>query len=666
MATLSWISRRPLLAVACIFACANSYAQTSVLNQVNTVAAATQAVPVQETFTVSATGSYTVTLTDLGALLTPSAPLASVALAITNGSAIVGTPLTAPGTAQFNATAGVNYTIQVVGLPGTVAGSGPIGIQVTGSGSSPAAAFSDTLALPSTSTATSSVGVLNSSFTVTTSGNYQVTLSDLQLPQALTTLTMAIAVPGGALVTNSTLATTPGSPTVTATVALQSGVTYDIFAGGQGSTTTNAGLYGVSVTPLGGGTPVYGNTIPVGAVTSVSSSALTAGNYTFSIADLAYPAALASLGAAVTLNGQAVAELTASGNQPFTATAGTYQVFAFGLTSGSTQGSYAVTLAPTGGAPVVSVARAVTAPGGPAYAYSYDATVDGESYTLSVTDFAFPAPFTTLSVEAVQNGAILGSALTAAALHESISPVTGTVTLLVFAQGGLGGSLLDLNLANSGGTLVLDETQGVGASFTTTPVAIPSTGAYQFTLLDLSWPAQFTTLAGIVTQGGSNIGQIVGGGAINSTQLNEGTYYLSILATPAATGNQAGTYALSVNSAPPAPGVTFAASASSVASGGTVNLTWTTTGATSCVGSGGSWTATFAGALATTDSVASPALTSTQTFTLTCSGAGGTTAKSVTVSVTAASGSHGGGGGSLDLWTLLGLVGGLSLRRSRV
>ncbi len=127
--------------------------------------------------------------------------------------------------------------------------------------------FSDTIALPSTAGA-ANVGTLNGSFTVTTAGNYQVTLSDFQLPQALIGLTLAIATEGGGLVPNSTLSTATGTPTASASVALQPGVTYRIFAGGQADTSVNAGLYGVSVSP-GSGAPVYSNAVAVGTMTSV-------------------------------------------------------------------------------------------------------------------------------------------------------------------------------------------------------------------------------------------------------------------------------------------------------------------------------------------------------------------------------------------------------------
>ncbi len=104
------------------------------------------------------------------------------------------------------------------------------------------------------------------------------------------------------------------------------------------------------------------------------------------------------------------------------------------------------------------------------------------------------------------------------------------------------------------------------------------------------------------------------------------------------------------------PTVTLAASPTSITSGGTSTLTWTSANATSCTASGSS---AFTGAKATSGSE-SVNPTSTTTYTLICTGAGGSASSSATVTVTAASGSSAtsstGGGGSLGWLSLLGLV----------
>lgn len=386
---MSWTNGARALAAACMFVCINSFAQTSqpLVNVVHTVAAVTQAVPVEETLNITTAGTYQVTLTDLGAQLSPSAALASAQLAITSGNTVVGKFTATTGSTSWNTTFSAQpgtYGIHVVGAPATttnpdgsivtVTGSGSIGVQVTNTaGGAQVASFSGILAFPSVGTP-NNVGILNDSFTVTTTGSYQVTLTDMQLPTALTTLTLAIVVQGGSLVTDPAFGTTTGTPTATTTVALQSGVTYQIFAGGQAAGAVNAGLYGVNVSPAGGGgPPVYSHTIPVGAVTSVGTPALTAAGYTLTFTDLAFPTALSQGAAAVTLNGQSVAQLTATGtSSQFTATAVPYQVFALGLPASGSQGSYTLSVQPVAGTPVLNIARAVSDPTTGVYAYSFD------------------------------------------------------------------------------------------------------------------------------------------------------------------------------------------------------------------------------------------------------------------------------------------------------
>jgi tetratricopeptide (TPR) repeat protein len=676
METDSWISRMPLFAATCLLACTSSLAQTTpaqppLLNEVHTVAAAGQATPVEETFTLNAAGNYKVTLVDLGAQLTPSAPLASVKLAITSGSTIVGTPLTAAGSAQFSASAAGNYIIHVVGTPGTGTGSGPIGIQITNAADgSQVASFSDTLAVPASNT--SNATVLDDSFTVSSAGTYVVTLSDLQLPQALSTLTMAIAVSGGSLVAGTPLSTAPGTATVTATVSLQPNVTYRIFGAGQQSTTgiLNAGLYGVSVIPTGGGAAVYANTVPVGAVTSLGSWSLTAGTYNFSLTDLGYPVALAQVGAVITTQGQssASAQLTAAGNHSFTATSATYQVFAFGVAASSGQGSYVASLQPqpATGTAVFNIARAVTASGSGAYAYSFDtSTVGGETYELDLADFAYPTQFTSLSVAAVQNGALLAPALTLSGSgvsksgSQNFTPTTGPVSLLVFAQpaASAGAGLFGVNLiANGAGSSTFQTTQSVGQLFAVRKATVTTGGSYQVTVADVGFPAAFKNLAVLVTRGTTLIGSIYSAGSFTFSATG-GDYYVNFLAQPTGT-DQAGTYSISLGTAPPPtpPSITLQATPTSVASGGTVTLAWSTQNATTCTGSGG-----WSGSEPTSGTATSAALTATTTFTLTCTGPGGSAAQSQTITIAAPS-SHGGGGGAIGVGMLAGLFGVLTLR----
>ena len=105
-----------------------------------------------------------------------------------------------------------------------------------------------------------------------------------------------------------------------------------------------------------------------------------------------------------------------------------------------------------------------------------------------------------------------------------------------------------------------------------------------------------------------------------------------------------------------APAVpTLSLGSTSIVTGGSTTITWSSANTTGCTASG-SWT----GALASNGTqTVNPAAVGTDTYTLLCSNvAGSSPATSVTLSVTAAAppSSGGGGGGSLGLATLLGLL----------
>ena len=610
-------------------------AQT-LLNQVHTIAAATTAVPVEETFDVTAAGTYAVTLTDLGATLNPPAPLAAVKMAVTNSSgSLVGTVLVGAGTLTLSSLVAGSYQLHIVGMPGNTPGSGPIGIAVNGPGMTQVAAFQDTLTLPSQALPDGE-GVLDSSFSVSSSGNYTVTLTDMLLPQALPTLTLLLVPQGGA-----PLATLPvaGTGAMQTTVALSAGVTYDIFAVGAAGAPANAGLYGAVVTDSGGKV-IFGRAVAVGGTIHLGSAALAAGSAALTLTDLKYPAALTQLAAVATLSGQAAASLSTGGQQSFTAASNTYEVFAYaGAAAAPGAGSYAVQVT-QGGLTPLGVARAVVAPGSAESVYAFDGTIPSAgSYTVTLADFQFPAALGSLSIGVAQAGAMLGTLSSPGG--SNVSAAAGPISVFVFAQAPAAGGLFGIGLAPAtGGTPVLETTQAVGTLFSSQQIAISSSGTYAVTATDLGFPASFASYDTIVTQGTTAVGSIFGGGTFNFA-ATPGSYFINFIAQPTG-ADLAGTYALTLAVAPPAPTVSLSVDHPQVASGNSVDLIWSSTNATSCTASGG-----WSGNEPTSGTATSSPLTVSTTFTLTCTGPGGNSAQSVTVTVTAASGG-GGGGGAAD------------------
>jgi len=628
-------------------------AQAPLPAQAHTIAAPTTGVPIEHTFTIGAAGTYQVTLTDLGASLTPPAPLASVKLVVTSGNSIVGTPLVGAGTLTLSSIAAGNYELHVVGMPGTGLGSGPVGVVISGNGITPIP-FQDNIALPNQALPNGEA-VLDDTFKVPASASYTVSLNDLQLPQSLTTLTLLVIAQGSA----TPVLILPSGGNYQAPVSLTAGVTYDIFAVGQPNASANAGLYSAVVT-AGGGAVVYGRAVPVGGTMHLGSPGLAPGSYTLKIGDLAYPAALTQLGAALLLNGVAQAQLAAAGTTTFTAVTGTYEAYAAATAAAAAPGagSYALEVLPQGGgAPAFAVARGVTAAGSAVSAFSFDTTIAAAGMeTATLTDFQFPAALTSVSLAAAQGGALLGAPISSAGAL-NINAAVGPLSLVAFAQAanGSAGGLFGIDVSPAGGgTAVYDVTQAVGALFTTVQVAIPGAGAYAVTATDLAFPSTFANYDTIVTHGTAQVGSIFGGGTFNFT-ATPGTYFVNFIAQTMGP-DQAGTYALEVAAAPAAPVVSLSVDHPTVTSGGTVDLIWSSQNATSCTASGG-----WSGAQALSGTATSESLTANTTFTLTCSGAGGMTAESVSVTVTPVGG--GGGGGALGALMLAALAGLLAARQ---
>jgi hypothetical protein len=650
------------LAALSILLCNNALALLPPYSEVHTISAPGQAVPLEFTLNIGATGTYQITLTDLGAAMTPAAPLQSVKLAITLGSTIVGTPLSAPGSSSFNATSGSTYVIHLIGTLGPTPGSGPVGITITDASHNVVDTFSGTLA-PPPGTVAQNTGVLQGNFTVTGCPNpspcYQVTLADLSADLSqpmLTTLILAITVQGGALVPGGTLSAAGSS-----TVYLAAG-TYDIFAIGQAGNTPPSGLFGVSVNPVAGGNGLFNGVAPVGVVVPVATQPLKPDTYTFSLADVGYPSPLAQVAAVITLDGQSVASLLGPGSMPFAASANTYEVYAFGMPSNAGAGnlagtgSYAVTLQGSKGPPALGVARAVAAPGAALLPYSFDGNLKtGGSYTLTAADFSFPAALQTIDVAAVQNGKPVGNPLTAAG-SENVAPVAGPISFVAFVEPGTPGSLFGISLAAAAdGATAFEATQGASTMselFSVRQVSITAAGTYGVTVNDVGFPAPLANLAVIVTQGTSHLGSIFTAGSFTFA-ATPGNYFVNFIAQPGGT-DEAGTYALTVALAPV---VKLQSSVTAVAAGQTVQLTWSSENSTACNASDG-----WSGSQNLSGSATTAAINQTTKFTLTCSGEGGSTAQSVTVTVNAPSMSSGGGGGALGAETLLLLTGLLLLR----
>jgi hypothetical protein len=604
-------------------------------------------------FTATAAEALTVTLTDFQ----QPAAFSTLQIAVTLGDTLVGSAnvdaTTHTATIAIPAATG-NYVLHVVGTPDAAQTVGSFGACVTRNADPTprtcvaADSFSGNIQTPSTASTPPSTG-LNTNFTSTVAGTYTVTITDDVFPVALQSVS-------GGITSGSTPVNSTGFNFGANQVDLAAGGTYTLLLGALADANVQAGLYSVHITDPTG-TSVFDRTLAVGTLsTSTIVNNPAAQTLNLTLTDLMYPAPFSNLAVAVTSGSTLLANLTTAGSLPaVVAPAGNLQIWQYTVASG-TPGVYSLTLANAAGTSNLFSATKVVNPSAAtpsdSYAFVVNLTSAG-TYNLVVSDFQFPSALAAAPVATVaQNGAVLTQT------NGAFTATAGYVVVLVTATPPASGSgIFGVTVATTGTTpqLLLDQTQSVGATFTAQPVAVTTAGSYDVTLADLGFPANFQSLAVVVSQGGQVLGKIFGGGTFSFTGT-PGSYLLTFVDSPSPTAATAivtagyGLYSIHVASS--APTITFTSSVATVAANGSVTLTWTTENATACTASGSTaWSGTEA-----TSGSATVAIPATVALTLTCTGTGGSASKSVNITATPAASTGHSGGGALDPALLAGLA----------
>jgi hypothetical protein len=611
--------------------------------------------PAPHTFTVMTAGSYTVTLTDLGV----PAVLSSLQLDVASSTASA-VAFSAAGSRTVTLQPGT-YTAQALAVAASGSYGGSFSVQVVPQGGGTALlSFEDAVGLPPAATPTGQ-STLQTQFTIAQAGSYQLTLTDDVFPAPLSSLQL-IAIPNGVANPMPVFLLTAAGP---ATSAMLDAGTYDLIVVAQANSSTPAGLYSVLISGGPGNATALATTQPVGQLTAATTIAVPrAETVSLLVTDLATPKTLASLQGAVAQGATVLTQFTNPGPTTVTAAAGNAQLLIWAQPDVSAgQGSYGV-YAYDSASTLVDVAEPVLDATHVGYAFSTRLASAG-GYQLNLNDFSLPQAFGALSAVVAQKAAILTTAGGAAgsASAATLSAQAGTVNIVVFPVLAASGdnALFGVSLVTQpAGAIEFQATQGVGASFSSQTVQIPSVGPYVADLVDLGFPASLASLSLIVTSGQSVASEVTGAGKGAFTVTTPGTYVLNVLAQVGSAVNY-GSYGLDL-AAGVAPAVTLTSSASSVSSGQSVTLTWNATNASSCTASAAPSDSAWSGTLATSGSQSSGALTAATTFSLSCVGDGVTTTATASVSISASSGSHGGGGG-LTISTLLALFGALMLRR---
>lgn len=615
--------------------------------------AAAQLPPTYE-FTLSAAGTYVVTLSDVEE---PGAPvrLQSLEALVTRDLQEVAKlqieyPASSadpdPATQTFAGTPGT-YRVHVLGtIPsGETGGLFSLSVAPSAGGT---AVFEAADAIAADSGPETGQSELQTTFTIADTGTYQLALVDRAFPAALAsidTILLRQTASGSVEVRRG-----PGAFDVTT-----SGDTYELIVIAT-SGASEAGLYSVSVIGGPANAVVYRSDNAVGQLPpSTAVDIATAGTYSLTLADLEFPEALSSFSAAVTQNGVFLGSLSGPGPYNFTLDQGTAQLFL--LASSSTTGAMSVRLAQ--GSEVayadVHITDASSDPTTPIiYSFTPSQAVAAGNYTLTISDFGFPSALTSIDTAVIQETTV--AHLADAAAVDTVALQAGRVRVLVAvtpppAAGTTpGNGMFSVALATQAGNAVFEGTQGVGGLFDTRQVNLPAAGRYDVSLKDFEFPERLRTSWLAISRGTTLVGQIIGSSSIQNLELEAGTLVLSFLGQPAENASY-GAFGLKVAESAPAPVVTFSASSASVASGQTVTLQWSATDATSCTASGG-WT----GTKTVSGTQVTDALTANTTYEIECTGPGGQDDASVAVAINAPSAGGGGGGGQVDPLLLIYLL----------
>jgi len=622
--------------------------------------AAAQLPPSYE-FTLTAAGNYSVTLRDLAA----PAALQSLRAIVTRDLEVVaelevtypttqGAPLVA-ATDTFAGTPGL-YRVHVLGSIASGTAGGTFGISVAPAAGG-GAVFEAADAIAANEGPGANQSVLQTTFSTTTAGTYQLVLADHQFPAALASTDVLL------------LRRTATTPTIVLTAAgsfnANSGDTYELIIIATADANL-AGLYSVSVNGGAPATTAYRSDNAVGQLPPATPVTIaSSGSYALTVTDLAFPEPLSAIAVGVTQNGAFIGSRSAAGSSTFTLAQGTAELFV--LPTASSIGAAAVTLAQ--GALVsyadVHLADAsadVTTPA--IYSFVPSQPVTAGSYTLTTADFRFPSQMASIETAVVQGATVIHQ--TDDVGSETVALQAGAVRVLVAAtpppaSGAMpGNGMFALTLATQpGNALVFESTQGVGGLFTSRAIDLPAAGRYDVSLQDFEFPERLRTSWLAITRGTTLVGQVIGSSTIQNLQLDAGTHVLNFLGQTAANSNY-GAFGLKVADSAPPPVVSLTASSTTVTSGQGVTLQWSATNATSCTAAGG-WT----GTKSTSGTQAISALVANTTFELDCSGPSGRDDASVTVTVNAPSPRSSGGGGQFDPLMLVYMLGLLAIVTGR-
>ncbi len=261
--------------------------------------------------------------------------------------------------------------------------------------------------------------------------------------------------------------------------------------------------------------------------------------------------------------------------------------------------------------------------------YTLTCSGPGGSATQSAT-VTVTAPQPTISVSAQPSSVTHGgsSTLTWTTTNATACTASGSWSGSKAVSGSASTGTLDadatytLTCDGPGGTAIQSATVSVTGPAPAITLSANPTTVEDGSTSTLTWAASNSTTC---TASGGWSGSEPTSGSHATVDLSATTQFTLTCEGPGGSASQS----VTVTVAPPGPRVAITANPTTVATGGTSELHWSSSNATACSASGG-WT----GSRATSGSQQTATLAASTTYTLVCTGAGGSASASVAVTVT--------------------------------
>ena len=381
-------------------------------------------------------------------------------------------------------------------------------------------------------------------FTIAAPQDLAVTLTDLQVPAALTTATVVVT-QGGAVVGSATLT----APATSATVPIAGAKgQYVLRVFGAPNANDSVGTFTVCVAPKTDASNCIQSASIAGNISAPSTAAdptvstlstnlnvVTAGTYTVTYVDDQFPAALNTAPNLALFQGSAPVSLGIQSGATINLSPGSYTLLAIAQADQTTKaGLYGIAITgPSGVAPLLDI----TLPVGLMAAASQRNNSSAQTVTLKVTDFAFPAALTAAGALVTAGAANLGTA-SALGGPSSFAAPAGPLQIWSFASAGADAGTFEVDLS-SGAASLLQAPYGVnnGSSlafaFLTTAL---DAGSFKAGASDFQFPAALQGLQFAVAQNGAVLAKAATAGSLDFTAA-AGAVVLLVDATTPANGN---------------------------------------------------------------------------------------------------------------------------------